>query len=138
MHILLASAIEEDVEMTASDFRHAHLLEAIEQYGTIERLAKAVGLSAQYLSQLKNGTRGIGHKTARKLEAALGWPDGAMDRPPSGGALDSELAYLLKNMPEDSAVNVIAEALPDMSERGVRALTAALLGRLSDSKQPEE
>lgn len=122
--------------MTSKDFRHSHLIKLIDDYGSIERLAAVTGMNPQHLSQLKNRTRGIGDKTARKIEGALGWPEGAMDRPPEGENLDDELAYLLKVLPESEAILAIVDAIPDMSEEGVKRLTAALLQRLSESSTP--
>jgi transcriptional regulator with XRE-family HTH domain len=126
------------MEMTAKEFRHRHLLKAIDEHGSIENLAKRVGLSPQYLSQLKNETRGIGHKTARKIEIALGWAEGDMDRPLDGEALDAELAYLLNTMPEGDTVKAIIEAMPLMSPDGIKSLTAALLQRLSAASDSQE
>lgn len=119
------------MDMTSKAFRQAHLLKLIEQYGTIEALAPVIGLGPQYISQLKNGTRGIGDKTARKIEVALGWPEGALDRPPPGENVNDELIYLFRNADEDAAINAVSEALPNMSEEGIRRLTAALLSRLN-------
>ena len=119
------------MKMTSKEFRRSHLIKAIDDHGSIEALAKVVGLSPQYLSQLKNGTRGIGHKTARKIEIALKWAEGDMDRPLDGEALDAELAYLLKIMPEGDAVNAIISAMASLSREGIQSITSALLIRLN-------
>lgn len=134
----MQTALTHAGRMTAKEFRHRHLMKAIDDHGSIELLAKATGFSPQYLSQLKNGTRGIGHKTARKIEASLGWSEGHMDRPLVGESLDVELAYLLKTMPENSSVKAVIEALPSMSREGIQSLTAALLQRLSVSLDSQE
>ncbi|MEE4107762.1 MAG: hypothetical protein V2I24_00345, partial [Halieaceae bacterium] len=62
------------MKMTSTSFRHANLLLAIKEAGSLVALSDRVGFSPQYLSQLKSGTRGIGHKTARELERKLGYP----------------------------------------------------------------
>lgn len=119
------------MDMTAGKFRQSHLLAAIREHGSIENLAKALEMSPQYLSQLKNGTRGIGHKTARKIEHGLGWPEGTMDHPLAMKALEGGLAFLLISSPESEALNAITEAVPRLSEEGVRTLAAALLERMT-------
>lgn len=125
------------MNMTSTSFRLAHLLRAIDDCGTIEALSKRVELSPQYLSQLKNGTRGIGHKTARKIEAGMKWPPGIMDRPPEGIDLDQELTYLLNTLPEQQSIQAIVSSMPRLSESGIKTLTAALLAVLSASEKSE-
>lgn len=117
--------------MTASEFRRAHLVRQIDRHGTTDHLSEVVGLAPSYLSQLKTGKRGMGARTARKIEAALGLPTGAFDVPPPGHDLDRELERLLAEMPESEAIAIITDAIPTLSEEGVRHLTAALLSRMS-------
>lgn len=126
------------MQVTSKEFRHSHLLNIISDMGTIEAVASKTGLNPQYLSQLKNRTRGIGDKTARKIEASMGWPEGAMDRPPDGENLDDELAYLLKTMPEKDVIHAIVDVVPGMSEAGLREFTAALLSRLNNPANTQE
>lgn len=119
------------MDMTATSFRHAHLLLAIEREGSAVALSEKVGMSPQYLSQLKNGTRGIGHKTARELERRMGYPEGAFDLPPAddAAALESAL-HALK--PEDR-LRVISASIEDLSEEGAKTLARKLLARLAVS-----
>lgn len=49
------------------------------KYGTLEAVAEATGTKAAHLSQIKNGTRGMGDKVARRIEAAIGEGVGWMD-----------------------------------------------------------
>lgn len=65
--------------MDSRQIRRENLTRLIAQYGTIEALASAANASAKYLSQIKNDTRGMGARTARKLEASLGLPAGWFD-----------------------------------------------------------
>jgi len=116
---------------TVSDFRRANLIRQIERHGSADNLAAAVDLAPSYLSQIKTGKRECGPRTARKLEAALSLPHGSFDIPPPGYDLDKQLAALLANMSEKDAIKVIIDALPGLSPAGVKALTAALLSRLS-------
>lgn len=126
------------MDMTATEFRHAHLLDAIQKHGSIENLARATEMNPQYISQLNTGARGIGHKTARKFEKALGLPDGAWDRPPDGDLMDGTLVYLMKTLPENDTVNAIAETLPQLSDSSVKRIAAVLVGRLSADTAPQE
>ena len=71
---------------TSKDFRHQHLMRAIESYGSIEALSAIADLSPQYISQLKARVRNVGDRTARKFESAMGVDEGIWDHP-----LDSEL-----------------------------------------------
>jgi len=118
--------------MTAKSFRHAHLLIAIDQAGSAVALSEKVGLSPQYLSQLKNGTRGIGHKTARELERKLGYPEGAFDLPPSDDTDSLESA--LRALQPDDRLRVIASSVDDLSEEGEKSLARKLLERLAVSE----
>lgn len=65
--------------MTAMNARKANLLKLIEQHGTLEKLAELTGSSPRHLSQMKNGTRNMGHKVARRIEAKLTLPAGWLD-----------------------------------------------------------
>lgn len=70
------------------EIRRENLERLIEQFGTMDALASEVGTSPIYLSQIKNRTkssksgrrREMGTALARRLEAALGKPDGWMDQ----------------------------------------------------------
>lgn len=72
---------------TIDEIRRDNLLLAIERFGTIAALAEAAGVSAAYLSQIKNKTpesktgkpKGMGDKAARKIEDALNETQGWMD-----------------------------------------------------------
>ena len=137
MHILSESVISHTMNMTSTSFRQAHLLSLIEEAGSIEALSARLGMSPQYLSQLKNGTRGIGHRTARKIEKAAGLPEGAMDLPPVGDDVDAELDYLLSSVDEDAAIKAISEVVPRLSDESISKLTVALLSRLQPPEDAE-
>jgi transcriptional regulator with XRE-family HTH domain len=121
------------MDVTATDFRRAHLIRLIERYGTLDHFSEVVGLAPSYISQLKTGKRGMGPRTARKIELALELDRGTLDVPPPGHDLDKELMRLLDEMPEKEAIRIIVDSVPSISEEGVRELTAALLARLSAS-----
>ena len=67
--------------MDNKERRRQHLLIAITRAGSIEELAASTEANPKHLSQLKNGTRGIGDKFARKMESKLGLRPGAWDQP---------------------------------------------------------
>lgn len=51
----------------------------INEYGSISAFGKRYGFDATYLSQMLNGHRSVGEKTARKIESATGKPAGWLD-----------------------------------------------------------
>lgn len=103
--------------MDVSTTRRENLARLIAEHGTIERLALLADKSPSYLSQLKNGHRGMGHSTARNLEKKMGLSAGWMDQPhdaseSSGGGLPPELIYFRSLTREQrEAVTVILEAM---------------------------
>lgn len=67
--------------MNNKAIRRANLIALIETEGEIQRLAGRFGMNASYMSQIKNGTRQMGDSFARRIEKALGKPEGWMDIP---------------------------------------------------------
>lgn len=129
------------MDMTASEFRHAHLVLMIEKSGTAQAFAEKVGLAPSYISQLVNnkarGGRDIGDKLARKIEAKMGLPKGTMDLPPESSS-DVQLIALLSSLPEDKVVKAVSDALPRLSPEGLRRLSAAFLSQLTAPAEPKE
>lgn len=66
---------------TAQDFRRANLIKLIRVIGQQKAVAKAIGATPSYISQLVTGHREIGSDTARKIEEVHGLPRGHMDWP---------------------------------------------------------
>lgn len=62
----------------AFDNRHKNFLEVLESYRSLADAAGYVGVSANYLSQLKGGKH-IGHVMARRLESGFGLEAGWLD-----------------------------------------------------------
>jgi len=112
-----------------TDIRRGHLQKAIEQCGGVNGLARRLGVKPPTIYGLLNGSRNVGHKTARKIEAAMGWDTGAMDAPDA--ALDKELASLLSELPEDEVVSVLRSVIRDLSPRGAQIVARAILQRVA-------
>lgn len=72
---------------SAADVRLENLETLVKQAGTADALAERCGLSAEYISQIRNRAvdkktgkaRNLGSQAARKLEAGMGKPTGWMD-----------------------------------------------------------
>ena len=71
--------------------RHRNLEQLIKEAGSLSRLARLVGTSPSYLSQVRNRTptpagqrRGIGDRLASMLEEGMGRPAGWLDDPHPG------------------------------------------------------
>lgn len=67
--------------MDIREVRRLRMEELAEEFGTLEEVGKRAGLGANWLSQIRGG-RGMGHKTARRLEEGCRKPRGWMDIPP--------------------------------------------------------
>ena len=103
--------------MNIKEIRTQNLLQLIEDAGSMQALAERAQrveetINANYLSQLKNGTKGMGDKYARKLESALGLPTDWMDsdhNEAGAGKIDLkaiENAFIL--MPRDERARLAA------------------------------
>jgi transcriptional regulator with XRE-family HTH domain len=103
--------------MDISQIRRDNLAALIAQYRSLEALAAASDVSASYLSQIKNGTRGMGSRFARKLETALSLPQGWFDqigasRPDAGQAAPPEMALFRKlTRAQREAIVIILRAM---------------------------
>jgi hypothetical protein len=68
-------------EMDNKTIRRLNLHGLIDEFGTIESLARATGTVANYLSQIKGGSREMGDAVARKMEQRMAKERGWMDSP---------------------------------------------------------
>lgn len=124
--------------MGIKEFRRAHLERAVEICGSAEELSRRSGISPVYISAIRAGRRGIGHKIAAKIESVMGWPAGFMDKEPDDAQLDEDIVYLLKTLPEESIINALLEALPKLSKDGLGKITASLLQALAAPESPKK
>lgn len=65
-----------------AQWRRARLELLVDQYGSLAAVARKAGVVENYLSQIRTGHRGLGHKVAADIEGALGLEPGWMSRPP--------------------------------------------------------
>lgn len=82
------------MSMETKGIRKENMLALLAKHGTLEKLAEAAKVDASYLSQVKNNTRNMGARFARKMEEGLSLSVGWMDTPHSddrGIYADSEL-----------------------------------------------
>ena len=120
------------MRMTATEFRKHHLLQAIAECKSIESLARRTDLAPQYISQLKSGVRGIGNKTARKIENAMSWKLGCMDVPPlNDEQVGRDFTSMLGEVTDDQLLAAILESLPRLTDADAnRLLVQVLLGQI--------
>jgi transcriptional regulator with XRE-family HTH domain len=82
--------------MEIQEIRRRKLLALRAEYKTFEALEDKTGVAASYLSQIKNGTRNMGNRVARKIELKIGQQRGWMDRADETSLPQDELALLLQ------------------------------------------
>jgi phage repressor protein C with HTH and peptisase S24 domain len=101
---------------TINEIRRLNLLEAIARLGTATALAERAGLSAAYLSQIKNQQpesktgkpKSMGDEAARKIEVALGETLGWMD-------VDHGAAYASAAVKPSSSLDLIEANLNEQA-----------------------
>ena len=76
--------------MDITEIRRANLKRLVDASSNQREFADKAGLAPAYVSQMVNGTRNIGEKTARKIEAAIGLDAGRLDDLDHPPALDSK------------------------------------------------
>jgi hypothetical protein len=70
-----------NLQMDNKTIRRINLIGLIAEFGTIEALARATGSVANYLSQIKSGSRNMGDALARQMESRMAKEMGWMDSP---------------------------------------------------------
>ena len=101
--------------MDIQTLRQQRLLDLIESHKTIEALADKAGVNSRYLSQIKNGSRRMGAKFARKLEKNLSLPEYWLDRQTGHDEEEfSEELALFRNLRPDQRA-VVVELLRTMN-----------------------
>ena len=99
--------------------RHTNLKKTLEGYETLVEAARACGVSANYLSQLKGGKH-IGHVMARRLEQGLnlqaGWLDLDHSQLSSPAMNEQQLTVWALKLPNKARIRLLkrlAASLPD-------------------------
>lgn len=109
-----------NTEMENKDLRRHNLLLLIEEAGSIRTLAEKAGTAPNYLSEIKAADRGMGHKVARKLEAAMGKPIGwidtlHLDKEGHGASVSAssveQLAEKMGDLTPEELLQLVAKAL---------------------------
>jgi len=80
-HACVAIAMVTGMKAT-QEIRRDNLRALLSRYASQRELADELSLAPAYINQMFNGYRGIGERTARKIEKQLGLPHLWMDRPP--------------------------------------------------------
>lgn len=70
-----------DINDRIKDIRRSNLKRLINESGTASLFARKHQLDATYLSQIINGHRNLGEKSARNFEQKIGIPLGSLDAP---------------------------------------------------------
>lgn len=86
------------------------------EHGMVRRFSQKTGVSAQYLSQIRNGRKNIGHSTARRIEKAFGREEGWLDSDHSSSPLDSNRREIIRmingaNQAQASAVLALLKTM---------------------------
>lgn len=102
--------------MENKEIRRLNLLYLAEKKFTREALADKIGYpNTNFINQMTGGFAKIGDRVARKIEVALGLPEGWMDRPYMAGwnIEDAERYYkeALKDAPTAVLASLVDEAL---------------------------
>lgn len=99
---------------TISDVRHRNLLALIAEAGTAAKLARATGVPAAYISQVKKRAltpsgkpRAIGDDVARQLEDGMGKPVGWLDQAELSPA-ERDLIALFRRLSDDGRAYAVA------------------------------
>ena len=110
---------------TNDEIRRENLELAIKRLGSAAKLAEAAGTSPAYLSQIRNrapdsktGTpKMMGDAMARRIEMALGEPDGWMDRSHLfQGAADDPVSNMVELVPGAKRVHAAGPDDPSMTQ----------------------
>lgn len=79
LHIPPDSRLLFNASMDAAKARRLNLIDLAKEHGGLEGVGAKTGTAPGYLSEIKNGTRGMGAKVARRFEDKLRLGDGWMD-----------------------------------------------------------
>jgi hypothetical protein len=133
--------------MNVKEIRRQNLKGLIKKYGTQEAFEEASGASANYASQVLNGTRDMGDRYAETIEDGLklskGWMDKLQDDSEISEAADAKMVAQRKKLQNTKHLTTLfrqmeawakARKLGDLSPNQ----RAILLQRALEADEPEE
>lgn len=100
--------------MEAWQCRKQHLINIIEDTGSIKELSSIIDTDPNYISQIKNSIRGkkMGSRLARKIELKLSLPCGFLDAAPSNLSkintpeLENSIKYVIEKMTIEGCLQI--------------------------------
>lgn len=120
--------------MDINHIRVLRLKELIKAHGSQREMASAMDLDASYISQLVNGNRSIGEKTARKIEALAKKPEMWMDTPPESAIAEKSIYYSKEESIKAKLQNLVIEC----QESGIGELAVDSLANLLKASQAKK
>ncbi|WP_162897051.1 hypothetical protein [Chromobacterium rhizoryzae] len=106
--------------MENKDIRRANLGRLINEYGTIRALADVVDTAPNYISEIKNGVRDMGHKLARKIEERTGKQSGWLDQLQEDDMSSDDVIVA-------SSIDELAEKIGELETEKLHSLIAKAL-----------
>lgn len=114
---------------TIDEIRRNNLLTAISLAGSATALSDLAGVSAAYLSQIKNRTpesktgkpKAMGDEVARKIEVSLGKAPGWMDNP----CLDEHAAEIPSGKIQNEHIQAVIKLMESTDDKGRRKIRDA-------------
>lgn len=123
--------------MNESESRKENLKRLIENQfeGSQVKFADTVGMAPSYISQMINGYRNIGEKTARKIEAAANLPNGWLDHDNTRSITNGNA--LLTSSQARTLIETIQEmdAAGEMTPEELESLNTYLMSRRKTKEQ---
>ena len=86
---------------TIREIRRENLIRLVHSYKSQRQFAQSVGLVPSHASQLLSGKREMGEEVARRIEEALGMPDGFMSLEPGTPLSMPVIEPALQILPSD-------------------------------------
>ena len=115
--------------------RIENLKALVKKEGGAASLARRFDVDASYISQLINGHRGFGEKSARSIEEKLKLKSGWLDNNGEGDNYGKEIAAIYTELPDDMKLTLIEFAL-HMQEKHKKSIDEILLDKLYGHAKP--
>ncbi|QIY81484.1 helix-turn-helix transcriptional regulator [Chromobacterium violaceum] len=122
------SNLQSNAGMENNDIRRANLNLLIDEFKTIRALADQVETAPNYISEIKNGIRNMGHKLARKIEEKTGKPVGWLDQLHTDPSIGSAEPIVAKDLDE------LAQVVGGMDTEQLHAFISKALAHAASKK----